>query len=281
MGLGNSLNKNVRRVTHPEEQTDEQGKRAIKIAIAVIGGLAVLALVVGVSRLIWFAPSEDPVGSVAVQTSGAPAVQTTAGPSGVPEGGCELDNTERDISKSPPVAKEWVLSGYGLVPEIAGAGPCKTLPGGFKVGFAHTMTGALLAAHTYARSIDISAPTKNTQKMIDSVIIPGPLRDALSAKSASILNGSAPRGDTSKSSSIQLVGYKIGFYSQGDAQVELLYASTIPDLADQLIAGPVHLTWADNDWKIVPLSTVDWGSATQVPSKAPYTLWGPNQVGQQ
>lgn len=280
MGLRNSLNKNVRRVTHPEEQTEEQGKKALKIAIAVIGSLAVLALVVGLGRL-WLAPHNDAAGPVPAQTSGAQAVQPTAGATGQPNNGCQLDNTEKDISKTPPVTKQWVLMGYTAIPEIAGAGPCNTLAGGLKTGYAHTMTGALLAAHIYSWSIDISAPTKDTPNRITSAIIPGALRDALTAKVAAILNGDRPRGDTSKSPSIQLVGYKIGSYSQTDAQLELLYASTTPDLADQVIAAPVHLTWVDNDWKIVPVSTEQWGSASKATSKAGYILWGPNQTGQQ
>lgn len=280
MGLRNSLNKNVRRVTHPEDQTEEQGKKALKIAIAVIGSLAVLALVVGLGRL-WLAPHNDAAGPVPAQTSGAQAVQPTAGATGQPNNGCQLDNTEKDISKTPPVTKQWVLMGSAAVPEIQGAGPCATLNNGLKVGYAHTMTGALLAAHIYARSVDVTAPTKNTVSIITSAIVPGKLRDALATKAAAILNGDLPRGKSGAETGIQLAGYKIGSYSPTDAQLELLYTSTIPDLAGQLIAGPVHLTWADNDWKIVPISTEDWGIAKQVPSTAGYTLWGPNQTGQQ
>lgn len=280
MGLRNALNKNVRRVTHPEEQTEAQRKRALKLAIAVIGGLAVIALAVGLGRL-WLAPHNDEAGPVAVQTSGAPAVQPTGGATGDPNGGCQLDNTEKDISKTPPVAKQWVLMGATAIPELDGAGPCNTLDSGLKTGYAHTMTGALLAAHIYSWSVDISAPTKQTPERITEAIIPGDLRNALSAKVKAILAGDRPRGDTSKDSSIQLVGYKIGSYTQTDAQLELLYTSTIPDLAGQLISAPVHLIWADNDWKIVPLSTEQWGSAGQASSKAGYTQWGPNQVGQQ
>ena len=280
MGLRNSLNKNVRRVTHPEEQTADQGKKALKIAIAVIGSLAVLALVVGLGRL-WFAPHNDEAGPVAVQTSGAPAVQPTAGATVDPKGGCQLDNTEKDISKTPPVTKQWVLMGAAAIPEVEGAGPCTTLDSGLKVGYAHTMTGALVAAHIYSWSVDVTAPTKQTPERITSAIIPGKLRDALAAKAGAILNGDLPRGKSGAETGIQLVGYKIGSYSPTDAQLELLYTSTIPDLAGQLIAGPVHLVWADNDWKIVPISTEDWGIAKQVPSKVGYTLWGPNQAGQQ
>lgn len=275
--------RNVQRVTHPERQTDAQARRAPRVALIAGAALVAIVLIAVLARVIF---GHQDNGGAAAPATPMPASNSAAAAEPAPAAGsakaatgqCQLDNSAKDISDTPPRAERWVLAGYGLVPQVNGAGPCTELSE-FKAGYAHTMTGALVAAQTYVETFDVDAPTSSTKSTLEYAVVDGPLKDALRTKVKAISSGEQNRQDTSVQASLRLRGYRISSFTNEDAVVELLYGSTAPELAGQLADGSVHLQWVGEDWRIVPPSAEDWFSASKVSSTAGFTSWSPSGTG--
>lgn len=273
MGFKDFTKNNVSAVTHPERLSENDRSKARTTLFW--GGSLLLAVVLALIIVSFLLTPKDPQTAAPgpVPTAGPPSDPASQGPQ---KPGCPLENTAKDIAQAPPTADAWVLSGYGLVPQVKGAGPCRELPTGREVGYAHTMTGAVVAAHSYARNFDVDNPTPSTEEDIKYLVVPGALRDGLIEKAKKIQSGAVARGDTSSSYTIVLKGYKVLAYKEDAAQIQLFYGSTAPGLAGEQISMTVKLVWASDDWRIDPASPDQWLAGTRDHGSMSGVAWTPD-----
>lgn len=263
--------RNVDRVTHPEEQTAEQAKRAPWILLAFIALIVIVAVGVWALRVFWFEPSQtaDPKPQPSRSSTAAEPSSTPA-----PNDVCTLDNTDRDISTTPPDATQWVIERWAALPVVEGAGPCNKQDG-YRVGFAHTQTGALLATYHYFVHADPSTAGGETRAIAEYGLVDGPLKDQILKRIDDVLNGVEPRHTDADMAKISLRGYQITY--EGDtAVVELLASSTDGSV---LSAGTFKLVWQDGDWRIDPASGDSLEASTTNVRASDFVPWSSSTTG--
>lgn len=264
--------RNVNRVAHPEEQSPEQAKRAPWILLAFVALVVIVAVGVWALRVFWFEPSQTAEPTPQPSSSSAP-VQTPTPTD--PDGTCTLDNTDRDISTTPPEATQWVIERWAPLPVVDGAGPCIERDG-YRVGFAHTQTGALLATYHYVVHGNIDAPGKGTRALLDYALLDGPLKDETLQHVEAVENGSKVRTPDSDLAKIQFMGYRIVAFDGDSAVVEL--RAGVPQSAPGSLT--VKLVWKDGDWRIDPASGSDWVSSDRNVAAQGFVPWSSLSDGQ-
>ncbi|ADB35981.1 hypothetical protein Kfla_6993 [Kribbella flavida DSM 17836] len=157
-------------------------------------------------------------------------------PSGV--GGCRTKNPDQRIPREAPSAVSWQFETNMLIPLQRQGGPALEDANGLRHCFAHSPTGAVLAAMVTLGQI---RNPELTEAVLRNRIAPGPGRTrALAATRTS----PTPRntGQTS-----QFAGFKVVDYLPNRAIV-----SVAVRLDSQKVAGlPVTLLWTGGDWKLV------------------------------
>lgn len=263
------LRREVRRVTHAEEQTDAQRRRAPLLVTAFLAVLILVAAGVWAARVFIFEPSEA---KTAPSSTTAPspdnAVPVDGAPAPEPDS-CELDNTQTDISATPPDATRWVVESQVVIPEVAGAGPCSQQEG-FRTGFAQTQTGALIAAYYYGATLVVNDPTISTAEQAEYALVDGAMKDSIVQRINDVQNGVEVRAETGQKAGQEFVGYRIASYGEEDAVIELLI-TRIDGSAS--VGAVVTLTWEDNDWRIDPASPEEWASPNLQPRTSDYVQW--------
>ncbi|MEW2614721.1 hypothetical protein AB0937_32005 [Streptomyces sp. NPDC047880] len=178
--------------------------------------------------------------------SGSPAMKD-----GRP-GGCRTGDGHGDVMPtSPPDDVDWRALGVTRVPVSGSAGPTLT-QGPVWWCFAHTPTGAVLAAHIIPSQM--SGPDWRT--IAQEQVVAGPGRDLFVFKRSTVRDdapgstreaGSRPGAGSGGSSAASYAGFAVPAYSGAAATVELLlktgqgYATT-----------SVALRWSGGDWKVQP-----------------------------
>lgn len=240
--------RNTNRVVHPDEQTPDQARRAKWVLLAFLALIVVVAVGVWALRVFWFEPAQtaDPAPKPPAPVSTTSAAAPTASSDGAL---CILDNTNRDITTTPPQATQWVIERWAAMPVVEGAGPCVQRDG-YRVGFAHTQTGALLATYHYFVHATPSTAGKETRAIAQYALVDGPLKDALLKRIDAVLNGVEPRHTDADMSKIELRGYRMT-YGGDTAVVELLATSVDGSVAS---GGTFKLVWLDGDWRVDPAS---------------------------
>lgn len=263
--------RNVNRVARPEEQTSEQAKRAPWVLLAFFAVLVLVAGGVWALRVFWFEPSQTaqepgtPPASTEVPTETSPPPQNDT---------CTLDTTDRDISTSPPEASRWVVERWAALPEVDGAGPCIEQDG-YRVGFAPTATGALLATYHYFVHANPSTASESTKSIAEYALVDGPLKESILKRIDDVLNGVEPRNTDAEMAQITLRGYRIAY--QGEmAVVDLLAGSTDGSV---LSGGTFKLIWQDNDWRVDPASGDSLEASSTNVRASDFVSWMPTQAG--
>lgn len=243
--------RNANRVMHPEDQSAEQAKRAPWVAVAFLALIAIVAVGVWALRVFWFEPAQS-AEPAPVPSSSVPAVDETAPP--VPEVECALDSTDRDISTTPPEATQWVVERWAALPVVAGAGPCVERDG-YRVGFAKTQTGALLATYHYFVHGIPASPDSGTRGLLEYALLDGPLKDSLLKQVDDVENGVEVRVPDTDYRGVEFGGYRIQSFDGKSAVVEAM-------LSNATSAGSitVKLVWESGDWRIDPASAEGWGT---------------------
>lgn len=178
---------------------------------------------------------------------------TTAGASkcGLPEG-------SQTLPAEPPSGATWALFGTFAAPSIEGIGPGAVDPDGVRSCFAHSPTGALLAAiNFWAMSGLNPAVGVDPRLAADS-----PERDALAAQYAA--DPPTPTGDVT----YQVAGFQ--FHGVNDDSI-------VVDIAIRTSSGtvgvlPTPLRWEDGDWKFVVPASGNTGSGS-LPNLSGFVLW--------
>lgn len=148
---------------------------------------------------------------------------------------------ETPIPTSPPTGVRWKLYRGVALPYSAQAGPTR-IDGEIVGGFAHTPTGALLAA-THAGYRYRMASDSSWRAVTKAMVQPGPGRDAWVRLRSKYTLGEAPSGPNM----LQMAGFRFVTYT--------------PDLAVMQVAtrgktGVIQMTtstvaWDGDDWKLV------------------------------
>lgn len=269
------LRREVRRVTHAEEQTDAQRRRAPLLVTAFLAVLILVAAGVWAARVFIFEPSEaETAPSSTTAHSPDNAVPVDGAPAPEPDS-CELDNTQTDISTSPPDATRWVVEGVKVIPEVPGAGPCTDMDG-FKAGFAQSQAGAVAATYYYGATLVASNPGASTAAQAEYALVDGPMKTGIVQRITDVENGVEVRAPEENLVGQEFVGYRILSYDSETAVVELLI-KRVQDGAT--VGGLATLKWVDGDWRIDPASPTEWASPNLSPRQSDYVLWDSRSVG--
>lgn len=220
----------------------------------VAAAVAVAALLVG---LVWVfadrdrdpeAASPEAAASEPASASGADArsASTSEGDDGAST--CGLASSDMSVPSMPIPSVPVAVGEQMTVPSLPGAGP-GVIPdgGGISYCFAHTPTGAVLAAANFFTwfSSNQQLPDVVLRLMEDS-----PARDSLVSQV-----DAGWSGQTASPAVIQ--GFQ--FEDRGPDHALVVLAVSTVAYPDQLVAWPVPLAWQDGDWKAVVPASESWG----------------------
>ena len=169
------------------------------------------------------------------------ATQTTTGTVTAPSGA---------LGDVVPADVAWQLVNTIAVPISPTAGPTAISPEGIRSGFAHTPSGALLAAGNYAAGIaeQFTAPGPNTTALVHQRVLPWPGHDQDQA--AAVDNAAHPAAVPMV---LQIAGFRFLAYDGDHATVLIAQHVTSPANAPKPGYGPwINLVWTDGDWWIEP-----------------------------
>jgi hypothetical protein len=191
-------------------------------------------------------PTAQPTG----QESSEPPVEPTAVPTETrtppPEpnsgtGGCHNKNPSQKIPRLvAPVAVSWQFEGKMLVPIQAANGPASTSPNGVRSCFAHSPTGAVLAAMVTLGQLqnpETAAATVQTR------VYPGAGKEAALAQLAQ--RSSTP---SAVAGELQFAGFKVLDYPQNATRALVQIVSDYNGRAYG--AMPITMRWYRNDWYV-------------------------------
>jgi hypothetical protein len=224
--------------------------------VLAAGLVAVIVLLGLVMALHGSAPAPPGEGA-----EGPTATDTAAGGQAPPVRVSDPAADEVPRTTAPPVT--WSLYKGVALPVSATAGP-REVDGDVAAGYAHTPTGALIAA---AQISDRYGPADDWRAVVDRSIAPGPGRDAwVATRSKYDKFASASPGTY-----CQIAGFSFIDYQPSRAVIQL--ANRCP--AGQLQTVPITVSWQDGDWKLVLQPDGSPAATKQViPSLDGYVAWG-------
>lgn len=230
--------------------------RGFVAAAIVVGAL-------GVCGLVWFfagdgdEPSSTPPPPV-VETTAVPTEQPTDGPtptaatpideptrtpSAPPPannstGGCNAKTVDLRRPKVAPPAVSWVFEADMMIPLQKQGGPARQDQNGLRYCYAHSPTGAVMAAMGtlgQIRNPDL------TEAVLRRRVVPGPGRN-IAMKQAK--TSATPDSGTTRTA--QFTGFKILDYQPDRAIVSVAVRVDARSVASL----PVTMAWHDGDWKM-------------------------------
>jgi hypothetical protein len=163
-----------------------------------------------------------------------------------------------------PAGVTWQVFHAAALPFSADAGPRQVADQAVS-GFAHTPVGALLAVAQASYRV-IVATDPGWRDVVETMIAPGPGRDAFIQQRSTITMTTVP-----PNSLAQLAGFQFLSYTDTDAVIQM--ASRNLDGSYGVVAE--HVVWVDGDWKLM-LADNGGGALTKmtVPSLAGFVAWG-------
>lgn len=183
-------------------------------------------------------PSEPPATPDPTATT---TPRVTPPPANNTVGGCHVAKPSQAIPRYyAPTAVTWQFEGSMLIPLQVAGGPAATRPNGIKYCFAHSPTGAVLAAMVLLGQI------QNRSIALDVLrerVVPGP--GQVKAIAQAKLEMETPPDNTS----VQFVGFKVVSYPKDGSQAIIQIAS---QLGDQGVGALlVTMQWFKGDWRAV------------------------------
>ncbi|MGL5829498.1 MAG: hypothetical protein ACRC0L_08010 [Angustibacter sp.] len=189
------------------------------------------------------------------------APSASPSPTGTPPGDasvCGLTDTNSTIPTTGPTAR-WSLLGTIAVPTIDGQGPGKIEPDGFRYCYAHTPTGALLAA---ANLMALDGSNTLEGKMESRLIAPGKGRDFTLRQKNTPIPDMGIR--------VAISGFKITNYTSNQAEVTLAVSSNVGAYA----TSSTTLIWSKGDWLMyAPEINDDYIRTGELESLSGFTPW--------
>jgi hypothetical protein len=167
------------------------------------------------------------------------ATRNTPPPPNSHTGGCHDKNPSQAIPRvAAPIAVSWQFEGKMLIPIQAASGPATTSPNGVRSCFAHSPTGAVLAAMVLLGQIQ---NPEVAMAALHNRVYPGPGRDAaIAAAKQTAQTPSTVAGD------IQFAGFKVLDYPPNATRAII---QVVADLNNNAYgAMPITMRWYHGDW---------------------------------
>lgn len=178
-------------------------------------------------------PSEPPA------TPGdEPSTPATPPPANNATGGCKAKNPDQRMPRVAPPAVTWQFETDMLIPQQAQGGPAVTESNGLRRCFAHSPTGAVLAAMVTLGQV---RNPQLTEAVLAKRMAPGP---GLTKALAQARTSPSP-GNTEKAS--QFTGFKIIDYLPNRAIVAIAVQVDYRSVGSL----PLTLVWSGGDWKVM------------------------------
>jgi hypothetical protein len=187
-------------------------------------------------------PTEQPTeeSSVPATPTGQPTGTTTpsSGPTASGPGGCRLKHPDQTIPRVAPLAVTWQFEADMLIPLQQEGGPAVTDRTGVRSCFAHSPTGAVLAAMVLLGQI---RNPQLTDYVLAKRVVPGPGRNRAAVEARTITTprnlGQVP----------QFTGFKVIDYLPNRAIMSIAVQVDDRNVAALLVT----MAWSGGDWKAV------------------------------
>ena len=184
------------------------------------------------------APTEQPTEEPSVPPA-TPTEESTTTPGTPPpingKGGCKNAHPDLETPLVAPPAVTWQFDADMLIPLQEAAGPAAMYPDGVRYCFAHSPTGAVLAALVLLgqiRNPDLTGPVLTTR------VVPGSGQTRALAEARDNTTPEA-RGQ------VQFAGFKVTYYQSNVAIIQVAAELNNQDVASL----PVTMVWSRGDWK--------------------------------
>ncbi|WP_446046160.1 hypothetical protein [Streptomyces olivaceus] len=161
--------------------------------------------------------------------------QVRKGPVGRPEN-CRTDDGDNARPTAAPTDVRWRRLVAIMVPTSPSAGPLHT-DAMMWWCFAHTPTGAVLAAHVIP--VELSGPAWRI--VAEQQVVPGEPRDAFVSSKPG-----ADRTNSEESAIGRFAGFSLASYSGDSATVRLLLTNPVGGY----LSTSVSVRWREGDWKV-------------------------------
>lgn len=223
-----------------EHDNDQPASPWSRTSVQLSTLFVLMLLVVGIAIAIFHHGSSSPKTAVTNHPKGGAQtspVGTTTSAAANP-GRCSLPAGSQEVpSTSPPAGVTWNVVGSMNVPQAASLGPQSTNHG-LEVCFAHSASGALLAAMNYYAEGTSSTVTARQLAEQLSVNVP----KALLAQPG---NGASGELETAAGGPVQFAGYKFDSYSGARATYDIV----IQGPKGALTSITTTMIWSDDDWR--------------------------------
>lgn len=184
-------------------------------------------------------PSDEPSEPPATPGETPTSTPVTPPPVNNAAGGCKAKNPDQRIPRAAPPAVSWQFDTDMLIPLQAQGGPASTDANGLRYCFAHSPTGAVLAAMVTLGQI---RNPELTRTVLERRIAPGAGRTKALSE-----NRTSPTPQKEVGEAPQFTGFKVIDYLPGRAIVTLAVQVDFRSVASL----PVTLLWQGGDWKVV------------------------------
>jgi hypothetical protein len=194
------------------------------------------------------------------------AAQPPAPQSSAPASNCPSD-AEQSVPTAAPPGLRWEPLGPVTLPYSSTAGPCK-VTATTAAGYAHTPTGALIAAAQVTGRVSVTTPIEVATDTIAGQVLPGQARDQLLADTRRRAGRPLTAEDAGR-----LTAFSVLSYSADTAVLSLALSNAA--LAGQYVTLPVTVRWVDGDWRLVAPPGGSWDSSAAVTQVLDgYVEWG-------
>ncbi|HEY3562441.1 MAG TPA: hypothetical protein VGL05_33475 [Kribbella sp.] len=188
-------------------------------------------------------PTDEPSGPPATPdpTDAPTSPRVTPPPANNTAGGCHVAHPPQAIPRYyAPTAVTWQFEGTMLIPLQLAGGPAATKASGVKYCFAHSPTGAVLAAMVLLGQVQNRSITLD---VLRDRVVPGP------GQVKAIAQAKAELQTPADSTNVQFVGFKVVSYPKDGSEAIIQIAS---QLGDQGVGALlVTMQWSKGDWRAV------------------------------
>jgi hypothetical protein len=184
-------------------------------------------------------PTDGPTRPPATPVGEPTRTPTTPPPANDATGGCKARNVDQRRPRVAPPAVTWTFEADMLIPLQRQGGPARQDASGLRYCYAHSPTGAVLAAMVtlgQLRNPDL------TDAVLQRRVAPGPGRDVAMRLAR---NSRTPRVTSAQTS--QFTGFKIVDYLADRAIISVAVRVD----ARSVGSLPVTMAWSGGDWKLV------------------------------
>ena len=214
----------------PEPSARERAGRIWTVSAAVIVALIVLA-----GGVVVFATRDDGGAAAAGPAPAAPPPSAAQPTATTPQ----VEPVDQAVPTTAPRDVTWSLFQGVALPSSPSAGP-RRVQGPVHAGYAHSPTGALLAAKQIGVRYLVT-PGTAWRQVVQEQVVPGPGRDAYVQARAKVTTDQVPSGTYGQSA-----GFRFVTYTPDVAVIQ--FATRFTNGSLRVTTSTVR--WIDGDWKL-------------------------------